>query len=59
MLKAYAMTDEQARAYTLNPVDNLAPLARAKIPILAVIGDVSDWIVLILELVLKHTAAAK
>ena len=59
MLKAYAMTDEQARAYTHNPVDNLAPLARAKIPILSVIGDVNDWIAPIVELVLKHTAAAK
>ena len=53
------MTDEQARAYTHNPVDNLAPLARAKIPILSVIGDVNDWIAPIVELVLKHTAAAK
>lgn len=49
VLKAYAMTDEQARAYPLNPVDNLAPLAKAKLPILAVIGDVNDWIVPIEE----------
>ena len=49
LLAAYGMTDEQARAYKLNPVDNLAPLAKAKIPILSVIGDVHDWIVPIEE----------
>ena len=49
LLQAYGMTDEQARAYKLNPVDNLAPLAQAKIPILSVIGDVNDWIVPIEE----------
>ena len=36
-------------AYKLNPVDNLAPLAKAKIPILSVIGNVHDWIVPIEE----------
>lgn len=45
LLGAYRMTDEQARAYKYNPVDNLEPLAKAKIPILSVIGDVHDWIV--------------
>jgi len=35
----YGLNDEQARAYKLNPVDNLAPLARAHIPILSVCGD--------------------
>ena len=49
VLQAYRMTDEQARAYKYNPVDNLAPLAKAKIPILSVIGDVHDWIVPIEE----------
>ena len=49
LLAAYGMTDEQARAYKLNPVDNLAPLAKAKIPILSVIGDMHDWIVPIEE----------
>jgi len=49
LLAAYEMTDEQARAYKLNPVDNLAPLATAKIPILSVIGDMHDWIVPIEE----------
>ena len=49
LLQAYKMTDEEARAYKLNPVDNLEPLAKAKIPILAVIGDTHDWIVPIEE----------
>jgi pimeloyl-ACP methyl ester carboxylesterase len=49
VLKAYKMTNEEARAYKLNPVDNLEPLAKAKIPILSVIGDVHDWIVPIEE----------
>ena len=39
VLKAYGLTDEQALAYKLNPVDNLAPLAKAKIPILSVCGE--------------------
>ncbi len=38
-LKAYRFTEEQALAYPLNPIDNLAPLAVAKIPIIAVAGD--------------------
>jgi len=45
VLRAYGMTDKEARAYKLNPVDNLEPLAKAKIPILCVIGDMHDWIV--------------
>ncbi|MDA0766220.1 MAG: prolyl oligopeptidase family serine peptidase [Verrucomicrobia bacterium] len=49
LLGAYGMNDEQALAYKLNPVDNLAPLAEAKIPILCVIGDMHDWIVPIEE----------
>lgn len=32
-------SDEAAKAYKLNPVDNLAPLAKAKIAILSVVGD--------------------
>ena len=32
-------SDEEAVAYKLNPVDNLAPLAKAKIPLLLVYGD--------------------
>jgi len=40
--KVYGLDEESARAYKFNPVDNLAPLARAKIPILSVCGDADD-----------------
>ncbi len=39
LLAAYGLTDEQALDYKLNPVDNLEPLAKARIPILSVCGD--------------------
>ncbi|MDY3560192.1 prolyl oligopeptidase family serine peptidase [Gemmata sp. JC673] len=40
MLAAYDFkTDDDALKYKLNPVDNLAPLAKAKIPLLLVYGD--------------------
>ena len=39
LLKVYGLTEGQALAYPLNPVDNLPPLAAAKIPILSVCGD--------------------
>lgn len=42
LLKVYGLTEEQALAYDKNPVDNLAPLAKARIPILAVIGDADE-----------------
>ncbi|MDB6155675.1 MAG: hypothetical protein JWL90_4128 [Chthoniobacteraceae bacterium] len=32
-------TEEEALAYRFNPIDNLAPLARAHIPLLHVVGD--------------------
>ncbi len=35
-------SDEEAAAYQLNPVDNLAPLAKAKVPILCVCGDADE-----------------
>ena len=41
-LKVYGLTEEQALAYQLNPVDNLKPLAAAKIPVIAVCGDADD-----------------
>ena len=44
-LRAYNMTDAEARAYKGNPIDNLAPLAKAKIPIFCVCGDLHDWVV--------------
>lgn len=37
--KVYGLTEQQALAYKLNPVDNLAPLAAAKIPLLDVCGE--------------------
>lgn len=37
--KAYGLTEEQAVVFTGNPIDHLAPLAKAKIPIIAVAGD--------------------
>ena len=42
LLGVYSFTEEQALAYPGNPVDNLAPLAKAGIPILAVIGDADE-----------------
>ena len=42
LLKVYGFAVEQALAYDKNPVDNLAPIAKAKIPILAVIGDADE-----------------
>ena len=40
LLAAYDFTsDADALAYKLNPVDNLAPLAEAKVPLLLVYGD--------------------
>lgn len=45
LLAAYDFkTDAEAIAYKRNPVDNLAPLAKAKIPLLLVYGD-SDTVV--------------
>jgi alpha-beta hydrolase superfamily lysophospholipase len=41
-LKAYGFTEEQALAFDGNPVDNLQPLADAKIPLLHVVGDADD-----------------
>ncbi|WP_448699989.1 alpha/beta hydrolase [Mucilaginibacter sp. AW1-3] len=38
LLKVYGFTEEEALAYKLNPVDNLAPLARAHIPVIIVCG---------------------
>ena len=42
LLKVYGFTEAQALAYDKNPVDNLAPLAKAHIPILAIIGDADE-----------------
>ena len=43
LIKHYGFKDEaEALAYKKNPVDNLAPLAAAKIPLIHVVGDVDD-----------------
>ncbi|ULQ51412.1 right-handed parallel beta-helix repeat-containing protein [Flavihumibacter fluvii] len=39
LLQVYGLTEQQAMVYKLNPVDNLKPIAKAKIPILSVCGD--------------------
>jgi len=44
VLAVYGLTEAQALAYKLNPVDNLAPLAKAKIPILSVCGEVDKTV---------------
>jgi pimeloyl-ACP methyl ester carboxylesterase/lysophospholipase L1-like esterase len=41
-LKAYGLTEAEALVYPKNPVDQLEPLAKAGIPILAVIGDADE-----------------
>ena len=38
-LQAYDLTEAEALAYRGNPVDQLAPLARAGVPLLHVVGD--------------------
>jgi alpha-beta hydrolase superfamily lysophospholipase len=40
--KVYGLSEEEARAYKLNPVDNLEPLAKAHIPLLHVCGDADE-----------------
>ncbi len=42
VLKVYGLTEAEAMAYKLNPLDNLAPLARAGVPLLHVVGDADD-----------------
>ncbi|WP_367874038.1 GDSL-type esterase/lipase family protein [Luteolibacter sp. Populi] len=44
LLKAYGMTEAEAIAWNKNPVDNLAPLAKAGIPILSIIGDADEGV---------------
>jgi len=47
-LKAYGLSEEEAMAYEKNPVDQLQPIAAAKIPVIAVCGD-ADRVVPIAE----------
>lgn len=44
LLKEWNLTDEQMNTFTGNPVDQLAPLAKAGIPVISVCGD-SDKVV--------------
>lgn len=44
LLKEWNLTDEEMNTFDGNPIDNLAPLAKAGIPIISVCGD-SDRIV--------------
>ena len=40
--QVYGLNEEQALAYRFNPVDNLEPLAKAKIPLLLVCGAIDS-----------------
>jgi pimeloyl-ACP methyl ester carboxylesterase len=43
LMQCYGFKDEaEALAYKGNPVDNLGPLAKAKIPLISVVGDADD-----------------
>jgi pimeloyl-ACP methyl ester carboxylesterase len=42
LLKVYELSEEQALTYPHNPIDNLEPLAKAGIPIFAVIGAADE-----------------
>ncbi len=48
LLGVYGLSDEEAMAYRKNPIDRLEPLAKAKIPIICVVGD-ADVVVPIAE----------
>lgn len=42
LLKVYSLTEAQAMVYDKNPVDTLAPLAKARVPIFAVVGAADE-----------------
>jgi pimeloyl-ACP methyl ester carboxylesterase len=42
LLDAYGVTEQEALSGKLSPVNRLAPLAEARIPVLAVVGDADD-----------------
>lgn len=42
LLGVYGVTEKEALSGKLSPVNNLAPLAKARIPVLAVVGDADD-----------------
>lgn len=41
-LKVYGLTEPEAMQYKLNPIDNLAPLAKAGVAVISVVGDADD-----------------
>lgn len=41
-LKAYGISESEADAYPLNPIDNLVQIAKADVPILHVVGDADE-----------------
>jgi len=53
-LKAYGFSEAEALAYPGNPLDHLAPLAKAGIPIIHVVGDTDDIVP-----VVENTAIAQ
>ncbi len=40
--QVYGFTEQQALDYKLNPIDNLASLAKARVPVIAVVGNADD-----------------
>lgn len=42
LLDVYGLTEEQAKSWRGNPIDVLEPIARARIPILHVVGDADE-----------------
>jgi pimeloyl-ACP methyl ester carboxylesterase/lysophospholipase L1-like esterase len=47
-LSSYGLTEQKALAYAKNPIDSLAPLAKAGVPIIHVVGD-ADGVVPVAE----------
>jgi pimeloyl-ACP methyl ester carboxylesterase len=47
-LAVYGLTNEQAAVFTGNPIDGLEPLAKAKVPLLHIVGD-ADVVVPVAE----------
>jgi hypothetical protein len=41
-LKVYGLSEAEAMEYKLNPIDNLAPLAKAGVALIHVVGDADD-----------------
>ena len=48
VLQVYGLKEEEAMTYRKNPIDRLEPLAKAKIPVICVVGD-ADMVVPVAE----------